>query len=573
MHQLASELVGAQPHIASAASPRIDSADRDGPSTGAPGELVNEASPGDHTGSGDALRLRAEQAVLVRVAGAAAAGTDLMGMCCLVAKEACGWVWASTGAVFRTDSAAPTTIGYWSDSSTDDDGSLARVGPDIAIRVSSISEPVGANGAVGAPILGPDGVWGAIVVSGAARPSDADEAALRLMGFAQLVGMLLVGASDRALLGTRAPDALTGLARRQAFDEVFVREVTRAKRHGYPTSLAVLDIDGYSGISERFGSTGGDRALLRVARCLRDAAREDDLIARVGRDQFAWLLPFCTPAGADGAAERLRAAVAGRSDPDLEMITISVGVCDLARGHDPGQLFALAHAACANARERGGNGVHHYRLSVPEPGAENADVVRAAEPTRPATVYELARAVDVKDPSTHGHSRRVADLSGLLADKLGWTSSRVRLIREAGLLYDVGKSCIPDDILLKSDVLTATEFELVRTHVTVGAQIVEDVLTTEQVDWVRHHHERFDGRGYPAGMAGTLIPEGARILAVADSWDVMTTGRPYKTALGPEQALGECQRMAGSQFCPDVVSALGQLWKDGMLSVGQRSLG
>jgi HD-GYP domain-containing protein (c-di-GMP phosphodiesterase class II) len=107
-----------------------------------------------------------------------------------------------------------------------------------------------------------------------------------------------------------------------------------------------------------------------------------------------------------------------------------------------------------------------------------------------------------------------------------------------------------------------------QTHATLGAQIVEDILTTEQVLWVRHHHERWDGRGYPAGLAGTLIPGGARILAVADSWDVMTTGRPYKTALSPEQALGECQRQAGSQFCPDVVRALGQLWHEGMLTVG-----
>ncbi len=428
--------------------------------------------------------------------------------------------------------------------------------------------PVWVDGAVGAPIIGPDGVWGAILVADERCDAANDDPVPRLVGFSQLVGMLIVGAWNRALLESGVPDALTGLAHRQTFDESFVREVTRAKRHRYPIALAVLNIDGHSGIAARHEISADDQALLWVARCLREAAREDDLIGRIGRDRFAWLLPYSTPAGAVGAAERLRANVAGRNDSTPGRITVSIGVCDLARGHDPAQLFALAEAACANAKDRGGNAVHHCRTRASETAADVQPIAPADGKDSPASAYALARAVDVKDPSTHGHSRRVADLAGHLAEVLGWTHSRVRLVREAGLLYDVGKSCIPDDILLKSDVLSATEYELMRTHATVGAQIVEDVLTAEQVGWVRHHHERWGGGGYPDGLAGTLIPDGARILAVADSWDVMTTGRPYKVAISPEQALEECQRQAGSQFCPGVVRALGRLWSEGILTVG-----
>jgi diguanylate cyclase (GGDEF)-like protein len=576
MYQRSSEptqsFAEARSAAADAASPPPHSPDTEGQAGRVAATGADEAASREPFSGGEAPRYGAELRAVRRVAGAAASGADLSGLCCLVAREACGCLRAATGVVFRFGDGTPATVGYWSMSSPEDDGSLARVGPDLAAKIAVTGGPVTTGSVVGVPILGPDGAWGAIVVADTPTQAGADSPTGRLGGFAELVGMFVVGAADRALLASGALDALTGLARRQTFDASLVREVTRAKRHGYPVSLAVLDIDRHSQIVSSNGRSAGDRALVRVARCLRDAAREDDLIARVARDQFVWLLPYCTPPGAAGATERLRADIAGRSDPDLGTITVSVGVCDLARGHDPGQLFALAQAACADARNRGGNSVHHYRLSSPEAGAEAASPARHDERTLCTSIYDLARAVDVKDPSTHGHSRRVADLSGHLAEALGWTHSRVRLIREAGLLYDVGKSCIPDDILLKSDVLTAAEYELVRTHVTVGAQIVEDVLTTEQVAWVRHHHERFDGGGYPDGLAGTRIPEGARILAVADSWDVMTTGRPYKTALSPEEALAECHRQAGRQFCPDVVRAIGQLWKEGHLTVGHRGL-
>jgi diguanylate cyclase (GGDEF)-like protein/putative nucleotidyltransferase with HDIG domain len=487
-----------------------------------------------------------------------------------VAKEAAEYVGAGVGVVYRFDHGAQSVDGYWSSESGADDSLVPRIGPMIAAQIAADGTPAFMDGVVGAPILSPHGVWGAVLAAAAGPRALSADSATRLAGFLELAGIAITSAADRALLALGAPDPLTGLANRHTFDEYLVREVARARRHRYPLSLAVLDVDGLPGVIERHGHPAGDQALVWVARCLRDIAREDDLIARLGGDQFGWVLPYSSPEGAARAAERLRAAIAGRVDANLGAVTASIGLCDLARTQDPEQMLMLAQDARSGAKARGGNAVlmHQYRLPTPARGPEPTDEATVDASNTRQSAYALSRAVDVKDPSTHGHSRRVADLAGRLAEALGWTSARIRLLREAGLLYDVGKSGIPDGILLKSDALTSEEYDLMQTHATLGAQIVEDILTTEQVLWVRHHHERWDGRGYPAGLAGTLIPGGARILAVADSWDVMTTGRPYKTALSPEQALGECQRQAGSQFCPDVVRALGQLWHKGMLTVG-----
>ncbi len=123
-------------------------------------------------------------------------------------------------------------------------------------------------------------------------------------------------------------------------------------------------------------------------------------------------------------------------------------------------------------------------------------------------------------------------------------------------MHDVGKIGVPDAVLLKPGRLDADEYELVKEHAELGARIVEDVLSHEQVSWIRSHHERPDGRGYPDGLMGHQIPEGAALLAVADCFDVMTVARPYSRAKHPVAALAECRGLIGRQFTPDAVTAL-----------------
>ncbi len=152
-----------------------------------------------------------------------------------------------------------------------------------------------------------------------------------------------------------------------------------------------------------------------------------------------------------------------------------------------------------------------------------------------------------------------------LATVLGWETGRLVLLREAGLVHDVGKIGIPDAILFKADRLTPEEYAEITRHAAIGAGMVADVLTPEQVAWVRGHHERWDGGGYPDGLSGDAIPQGARILALADAWDVMTSERPYRKPLSIADALEECRRCNGTQFSPEVMRALEQLVTTGTL--------
>jgi len=168
----------------------------------------------------------------------------------------------------------------------------------------------------------------------------------------------------------------------------------------------------------------------------------------------------------------------------------------------------------------------------------------------------LARAVDAKDPSTRRHSDRVADLAVAIAAELGWAEPECGLLHEAAVVHDVGKIAIPDQILFKPDRLTEHEYATVKDHSRIGAEMLDGVLRPEQVAWVRHHHERWSGGGYPDGLSGVRIPEGARIIAVADAWDAITSMRPYGRPRTVDEAIVECRLHSGTQFWPVAVDAL-----------------
>jgi len=184
---------------------------------------------------------------------------------------------------------------------------------------------------------------------------------------------------------------------------------------------------------------------------------------------------------------------------------------------------------------------------------------RRTQETLTAGIRALARAIDAKDPSTRMHSERVAHLAARIAETLGWPDDRIDLLREAGLVHDVGKIGVPEAVLLKPGRLDDAELALVRQHALLGAGIVGEVLSPEQVAWVRGHHERYDGLGYPDRLAGDDIPEGASVLGVADALDVMTSRRPYCEPRSWADALGECGRLSGAQFAPWVVEAAARL--------------
>jgi diguanylate cyclase (GGDEF)-like protein/putative nucleotidyltransferase with HDIG domain len=318
----------------------------------------------------------------------------------------------------------------------------------------------------------------------------------------------------------------------------------------------MIDLDQFKLINDSYGHQTGDDALVEVARRLRETTRTGELVARIGGDEFAVILTETDAAGAYALSERVRNAIRTRPFGDSKRITISSGICDLAQAGDADQLVRLADGALywakANGRDRG----YVYSAEVVQELSAEERAERLARSQALAGVRALARAVDARDHNTQEHSERVADLAARLADACGWSQERVARLREAALVHDVGKIGVADQILLKPGRLTPHEYEQIKVHANLGAQIAREVLDQEQTAWIRHHHERPDGGGYPDGLPADLIPEGAALLALADAWDAMTTSRAYSPAKAIDQAHSECRALAGRQFSHDAVSAL-----------------
>jgi putative nucleotidyltransferase with HDIG domain len=189
---------------------------------------------------------------------------------------------------------------------------------------------------------------------------------------------------------------------------------------------------------------------------------------------------------------------------------------------------------------------------------------REAERSFSETLGVLAETIDQRDPYTAGHSRRVAEYSRLLAQALGLTPRETDVVGHAALLHDVGKIGIPDAVLFKEDSLDSMEREIISEHPTIGARIIRGVSSMEDVvPCVLHHHEHIDGSGYPDHLRSDEIPRGSRIIAVADTFDAMTTDRPYRNALSIEAASRELRRVAGTQLDADFVAAFLKLIASG----------
>ena len=353
-------------------------------------------------------------------------------------------------------------------------------------------------------------------------------------------------------------DQLTGLLNHRDFHERLREEIARCRRLGLPLSLAILDLDHFKQVNDEFGHPVGDCVLAEVGRRFRELTRSGEHIARVGGEEFAWILPGTDGAGAYAAAERARQAVERDPFERFGHLTVSVGVCDLAEASDADELHRLADIALYWAKDHGRNIVFRYTpLSAAH--LERRTDRRAAmseHGMRLRAMHALARVVEQGHPTSDGHAERVADLAAALAERAGWTPAGARALREAGVLHDVGKIIVPKSVLLKPGRFTDAEWEQMRRHPAVGDDMLDGLLSSLQRSWVRGHHERWDGGGYPDGLGGDAIPEGARILAVADSWDVMTSARIYSSPLSFDDAVDEVRRSAGSQFDPCVVARL-----------------
>jgi putative nucleotidyltransferase with HDIG domain len=237
--------------------------------------------------------------------------------------------------------------------------------------------------------------------------------------------------------------------------------------------------------------------------------------------------------------------VGGALGAGCVVFALQMGLYGLAVLSLPLLLALILHFAYRHATGRVADELHHL-----------AEVNRL----HLSTVEALAHAIDAKDTVTHGHIRRVQDLAGQVAVRLGMSELELRAIEAAALLHDIGKLAIPDHILNKPGRLTAAEFERMKSHAAVGAEILSEVeFPYPLVPIVRHHHENWDGTGYPDGIRGEAIPIGARILAVVDCFDALTSDRPYRRALSPRAAFEIVEARRGAMYDPAIVDVFREI--------------
>jgi len=347
-------------------------------------------------------------------------------------------------------------------------------------------------------------------------------------------------------------DPLTGLRNHRAFQEDLAQELHRTGRTGIPVSLIVLDADGLKAINDTRGHQAGDEALRGLAQTIAMTPRVTDRAYRVGGDEFAIILHNTGAWAAFELAQRLHASLASREDG--EGVQATMGVAEALSFRTKEEIIREADLALVNAKLFDQHVVLYTHEMEPleelSPEAEDERQTRTL-------AKALALAVDSKDSYTRSHSQTVATLCAVIAAELGFfDDARLKRIRLAGLLHDVGKIGIPDSILKKPAKLTCDEFEEMKTHSVLGESIILAAEMPTEAHWVRHHHERIDGGGYPDVLAGEDIPLESRIIHVADAFEAMTSDRPYRVAPGEEFAIQELQRHAGTQFDADVVDAL-----------------
>jgi diguanylate cyclase (GGDEF)-like protein len=342
-------------------------------------------------------------------------------------------------------------------------------------------------------------------------------------------------------------DPRTRVLTLEAFRDDAARALAGAGRGTRPAALALVDIDGFRALNARCGPPAGNAALAAVAARLRRLVRDADLLGRTGADEIAVLMPGTGLAGAQSCCERLIVALRGSLVPQVGTITVSAGVAVHTPGQNIDELLAEAAVGLDQARAEGG-----ARAAV-----RPDDLPGGAVPRHADVIEALSTALLERDRYTGEHSAEVVDLVRGVARALGLGEAEVERVAAAALVHDVGKVAIPDRILHKPAALDEDDWRLMRDHPVIGERILRAIPGMGAVARiVRHEHERFDGGGYPDGLAGEAVPMGSRVILACDAYHAMTSDRPYRSAMAHDEAVAELVRGAGSQFDPRVVAAL-----------------
>jgi diguanylate cyclase (GGDEF)-like protein/putative nucleotidyltransferase with HDIG domain len=495
-------------------------------------------------------------------------------------------------------------------------GRVARSGEMVVVRNFAaeplVGEPVLNSSAAGValPILYGDQLHGVLYVE-TSEPCDFTVEELQLL---ETLADLISGAVHGAISFQKAQeqaitDGLTGVKTHRYFMETLSAEWKRATRAGRPFSLVLIDLDRFKFVNDFYGHLDGDLVLRRVGQILEENCRRSDSVARYGGDEFVVLMPETNVEQARQLAGKLRSWICSDALLKEKNVTGSFGIASFpVHGSTPQELIQVADASMYLSKHQGGNAVStadHFDPSeskrwkrdvleaylgvtlkrlfttgrealeeictrleqfaqsieatdAPADKNASADVNEGSNPSLNPLVIEtlssLALAIDSKDPYTQSHSQKVSSYSFALAHALELDAPAAEEIRLAALLHDLGKVGIPEVVMAKNGPLNPDEWDLMKKHVEYGARILGTCRGLARMKaMVLHHHEFFDGSGYPNGLSGEDIPLGARIIAIADAYDTITSDRVYKRARPAHEALAEMERCGGAQFDPHLV--------------------
>jgi diguanylate cyclase (GGDEF)-like protein/putative nucleotidyltransferase with HDIG domain len=362
--------------------------------------------------------------------------------------------------------------------------------------------------------------------------------------------------AEKLLQEASRTDALTSIFNRRHLAEMLDAELERSRAESLTPGLLLVDVDYFKLVNVTFGHVTGDAVLVEVAARLRHALRRFDTVARWGGEEFIVLAPALEDVRQlHELADRLRRAVGER--PVLHAgreidVTVSIGgVLADPRG-SADLLVDQADRSLYSAKRLGRDRVRLFcELTPDDLASEEPESIRLAQ--------ALSLAASVREGMPELHSQQVSDLSGSVAEVLALPPDIVLRCRLGGWLHDIGKVAIPDRILAKPGRLDEAEWQMMRAHAEIGAQIVHRIgAVSSAASAVRHHHERFDGNGYPDGLAGDAIPIEARVVAVSDAYSAITSDRVYSRGRSMTTAISELRSTAGSYHDPRIVAALEQ---------------